>query len=126
MSNVVDNLPVRSNSDPNSIKATRRASYQVGGKRMEILTSIYSKPDFWSCERFDVRKDWLHQSTSANLNALWRAGMLERDVLHVRKTYSGSDEYIYELPVWLRSQWDGRPQSLDDVLARNMERIKTS
>lgn len=120
---IIEELPVRTNPDPNSRASARAAMFSVAGKRMEILRSIFRQPDFWSCERFDIRKGWLHQSTSAALNSLWRAGLLLRDENHVRMTYSNSPEYIYELPDWLRSQWDGRDGSLNDILLRNADKV---
>lgn len=121
---VVSSLPVRVGKDINSRKAAQRIKFRVGSMRVEMLRSIYRAPNYWTCERFDIKKGWLHQSTSAQLNSLWRAGLIERSAGNVSVTRQGMDEYIYELPVWLRRQWDGSPHSLEYVVQRNLHRLR--
>ena len=120
---VLDTIPVRVNRDVNSQKAAKNVRFKVGSMRWEIMYSIYHRPNFWTCERFDVMKDWLHQSTSAQLNSLWRARLIVRDPEHTTLTKQGQDEYIYELPDWLRFKWDGGARTLDDVINRNISKI---
>lgn len=63
--------------------------------RRTMLRDLYEEPDGLSSSQFESRYGWLHQSASAALNGLEKAGLV--DVTKERVNRRGNREGVYRL-----------------------------